>query len=85
MQSPRVVKIEGFKVFFSDGETVRKDPNNIWIYHAFLEHESSPWENRIWIKDENGRIDLYFPSLSEINTSTENDRGIFDDSMRSRL
>ena len=63
MPSIRVVKIEGFKVFFSDGTMIRKDPNNIWIFRAFLEHESHPWELRRWIVDDNGRFDLEFPSI----------------------
>ena len=63
MQSPRVVKIEGFKVFFSDGDVLRKGVNSLWIYRAFLDHERQPWELRRWIKDENGHLDLEFPEI----------------------
>lgn len=56
----QVVKIEGFKVFFSDGDVIRKDVNSLWIYQSFLAQLTSPWETRHWVKQENGQIELEF-------------------------
>lgn len=56
----QVVKIEGFKVFFSDGDVIRKDVNSLWIYQSFLAQLISPWETRRWVKQENGQIELEF-------------------------
>jgi len=55
-----IVKIEGLKVFFEDGEVIKKDPNNIWMYEGFLHSQLTPWENRIRFIDENGRMILVF-------------------------
>lgn len=52
----KVLKLEGFKVFFDDGTVVKKDPNTIWLYQLL-----TLWENRQWYTDENGRLELYFP------------------------
>lgn len=52
----KVLKLEGFKVFFDDGSIVRKDPNTIWLYQLL-----TPWENRQWYTDKNGRLELHFP------------------------
>lgn len=51
----RVIKIEGLKVFFDDGETLKKDYNNIWLYKIL-----TPWENRKWYKDDKGLLELDF-------------------------
>lgn len=56
----QVLKIEGFKVFFSDGDVIRKDVNSLWIYQSFLEQITRPWETRHWVKQENGQIELEF-------------------------
>lgn len=63
MQAPRVVKIEGLKVFFSDGDVLKKDVNNIWIYQSYLRHEKEPWEFRYWVIDDMGKFILEFPSI----------------------
>lgn len=56
----KILKIEGLKVFFDDGDVLRKDPNNIWIYHAYLSAQNGAWEKRRWILDENNRLELEF-------------------------
>lgn len=61
MKKSNIIKIEGFKVFYDDGEVHRKDPNNIWMYRIFL--GKTPWENRKWYEDENGRLELEFPEI----------------------
>lgn len=55
MKPAKVIKVEGYKVFFDDGEVLKKDANNIWLYQIL-----SPWEDRKWYKDENGRLELDF-------------------------
>lgn len=56
-----IVKIEGLKVFFEDGDVLKKDVNNIWMYRLFLDSQTSPWENRIRFIDETGKMILVFP------------------------
>lgn len=51
----KVIKIEGLKVFFDDGDTIKKDYNNIWLYEIL-----SPWENRKWYTDSRGLLELDF-------------------------
>lgn len=53
----KVERIEGLKVFFSDGDVKKKDGNNIWLYQI---HLLSPWEARRWVKAEEGRLELVF-------------------------
>lgn len=50
-----VIKVEGLKVFFDDGDIIKKDMNNIWLYQIL-----TPWENRKWYQDLNGRLELDF-------------------------
>jgi hypothetical protein len=63
MQTPVVVKIEGLRVKFSDGEVLKKDVNNIWIYQAFLNSQIAPWENRRSYISDNGLLELEFPPI----------------------
>lgn len=51
----RVVKVEGLKVFFDDGDVLKKDYNNIWLYEIL-----TPWENRKWYKTDRGLLELDF-------------------------
>lgn len=55
-----IVKIEGLKVFFEDGDVLKKDLNNIWMYEQFLESQRCPWENRTRFIDETGKMILVF-------------------------
>jgi hypothetical protein len=55
-----ILKIEGLKVFFEDGDVLKKDTNIIWMYHAFLDAQNGAWERRRWYTSENGLLELDF-------------------------
>ena len=59
----KIIKIEGLKVFYEDGQITKKDYSNLWFYENFynIDNKISLWENRQWIKTKDGKIELIFP------------------------
>ncbi len=59
----KIIKIEGLKIYYEDGQITKKDYSNLWLYENFynMDNGISLYENRQWIKTEDGKIELIFP------------------------
>jgi hypothetical protein len=59
----KIIKIEGLKIYYEDGQIAKKDYSNLWLYENFynMDNGISLHENRQWIKTEDGKIELIFP------------------------
>ena len=59
----KIIKIEGLKIYYEDGQIAKKDYSNLWFYENFynIDNKISLWENRQWIKTKDGKMELIFP------------------------
>lgn len=59
----KIIKIEGLKIYYEDGQITKKDYSNLWFYENFynIDNKISLWENRQWIKTKDGKMELIFP------------------------